>query len=362
MRYSPPANGRDLRLDFLRGLCLLKMVFNHLVHTPVHGVQRWLGFVTAAEAFFFISGVVVGIVHVRRARENGLGKTSLLVLSRAGQLYLANFALVLLFASLEARGILDNGWFRPLWDGGFEWTRLLVFDQPYYLNILPRYVVFLALTPIALWLLLRGRALLLAAVSFGVWGLHLTLDGGLLLPGVETSTEFPVAAWQLLFFVGMALGDRREQLGAAWRRLTRGKALVPLGLAALFFVVLRRSDVFGLPGLSAELVHPAFGREHLGPLRLINLAVAFAFLFELTHRFWRPLDQRIGGLLRPLGESSLYVFLLHIPLVWWFKGAMARLPVPALGGALWFVLADALLIALLWWAARSRALFGWVPR
>ena len=39
LRYDPGESARDLRLDLLRGLCLFKMVFNHLWHTPLHRFQ-----------------------------------------------------------------------------------------------------------------------------------------------------------------------------------------------------------------------------------------------------------------------------------------------------------------------------------
>lgn len=337
------------------------MVFNHLWHTPLHAVQRWLGFVTAAEAFFFISGVVVGIVHGRKAKGSGLGPTSRKILVRAFQLYLANLALVFLFASLEAVGALDNGWFLGLWDGGFRWGLLFSFDQPYYLSVLNRYVAFLALTPIALWCLVKGHSRWLLAGSLVIWGSNLFPGHGIQVPLVERGSGFPLASWQLLFFVGMLSGFHRGTLADWWRR--RGALWLPgLVAAVLFFVLLNRASQLGMLEPFRPWVGLAFGRGHLGPLRLVNLAVAFALIFELTDRFWRPLAASAGRLLLPLGQSSLYVFLLHIPMVWWSEQVLRELGLAPVGGVWWFVAADFALIGLLWWMVQRKVLFGWIPR
>ncbi|MCB1034018.1 MAG: OpgC domain-containing protein, partial [Acidobacteria bacterium] len=297
--YDPAESRRDLRLDFLRGLCLLKMVFNHLWHTPLHVVQQWLGYVTAAEAFFFISGAVVGIVHGRRARQQGLGVVSRQVLTRALQLYLANLAFVFLFASMEASGWLAKNWYLGLWSGGFHGLALFRFDQPYYLAVLPRYVAFLALTPLALWCLLRRRSLWLLAATFGVWGANLLLGLRLKVPILEVGRDFPIASWQVLFFVGMVLGFHRQRLAQGWRRLSGGPWLVGLAAGAVGFVLLRRAQEAGMLSIPGHWVHFLVGREQLGPLRLLNLAVTFTFLFELTHRYWSPLKTAAGRVLLP---------------------------------------------------------------
>src|SRR5215216_6626704 len=65
---------RDLRLDYLRGFAVFAMVADHL------GGASWLYaltggnrfFVSAAEGFVLIAGLVVGIVYGDRARQRGL--------------------------------------------------------------------------------------------------------------------------------------------------------------------------------------------------------------------------------------------------------------------------------------------------
>src|SRR5215218_3733366 len=63
-RYVP-AGKRDQRLDLLRGYCVFAMTVDHLDAPTwlyvVTGGNRF--FVSAAEGFLFISGVVMGIVY-----------------------------------------------------------------------------------------------------------------------------------------------------------------------------------------------------------------------------------------------------------------------------------------------------------
>ena len=360
--YDPQSSRRDLRLDFLRGLCLLKMVLNHLWRTPLHGIQGWIGFVTAAEGFFFISGVVVGIVQGRRCRERGFAVTSRAMVVRAGQLYASNLALVFLFASLEAGGWIGERRFLFLWDGGFHWPRLFHFGQPYFLHVLPRYVVFLLMTPAALWALLRGKTRWLLAISSGLWLAYQILGDALRIPFVEPPIGFPVLAWQLLFFVGMTLGFHREKLSALWRSWRGDRRLALLLGGSLAFVALLQVLEGGPPGAAGDLLVPWVNRQTLGPLRLVNLAVGFALLFELTDRFWKPLRTLAGPLLLPYGQASLFLFLIHIPVVWLSAELVGALPRGPAGGAAWYLLADALLVLFLLQLIRSPRLSQWVPR
>lgn len=362
-RYDAAGSRRDLRLDLLRGLCLAKMVFNHLWNTPLHRLQSWLGFVTAAEGFFLLSGVVAGIVHGRRTEERGLAATGGSVLQRSFNLYVANLAFVFLFLALEVTGLVPHDFFG--YGGRFTWTEPFHLNQPYYLQVLPRYVVFLAFAPLALWCLTTGRTVWLLAASVGLWlanlvsmGLH---EGTLLVPGLEPprQAQFPLVAWQLLFFVGMALGHHRRRLAAWWGRLpvrTVGALLLALCVAFSLY----RNGGLGLPVLPPELERLLLDRRALGPVRLVNVAAFSAVLFWLTDRLWTPLTRVAGPALIPLGQASLYLFLVHIPVVW-----IGRSGVPALTALSphWsLLLVDGTVLVLLWWAIRRRFLFDFVPR
>lgn len=359
-RYDPASSRRDLRLDLLRGVCLAKMVFNHLWRTPAHALQPWLGYVTAAEGFFLISGTVVGIVHGRRVHERGLGATSRSVLQRSLNLYLANLAFVFLFLALEVTGAMPDDFFR--YGRGFSWWQPFELNQPYFLQVLPRYVAFLAATPLALWCLTTRRTPWLLAGSVGLWLANLAYGGALRVPGLEPARHgnFPLVAWQLLFFVGMALGYHRRRLGEGWRRLpgvATGGVLLTL---AVLFALWRTGHLPGAGALPEGVHGLLLERRDLGPLRLVDLAAVSALAFLVTDRFWRPLRAFAGPVLLPFGQASLYLFLLHIPVVWLGRAGLPDLT--ALSPHWTLLLVDAVLLGLLWLAIRRRFLFRFVPR
>src|SRR5437660_950948 len=94
--------GRDLRFDLLRGYCLMVMTIDHI------GGASWLYnftgegrfFITAAEGFFFISGLVMGMIYMKKIKAEGIGAVVPKLLKRAGKLYLVTVGLTLFFVLL----------------------------------------------------------------------------------------------------------------------------------------------------------------------------------------------------------------------------------------------------------------------
>ncbi|MEM9290734.1 MAG: OpgC domain-containing protein [Acidobacteriota bacterium] len=368
MRYAPSlsASSRDLRLDLLRGLCLVKMVLEHLLPSPLRQVGDWLGFVTAAEGFFFISGAVLGIVYRRRLSQQGLKSSSFALWERAAQLYIANLAFVFLFLSLELSQILPLNLFAT--DGGssLSWSQVFSLDQPYYLHVLPRYVVFLAAAPIALFFLHRGWTAMVLALSVGIHGIHWIIGPNFHLPWLETpEAHFPSASWQLLFFVGMILGWHRPKVAQSFGRIKGSPwALAFLCLGFLFFALLRGASVQGWTSLGPHLPF-WLDRQTLSYLRWVNLAIAFTFFFWIADRFWIPISRGAGWFLLPIGQNALYVFLLHIPIAFALAYGIAPSLLRGLSDEALLVTRSVLnlaALAILWLLVRQRVLFRWIPR
>lgn len=360
-RYDPDSGPRDLRLDLLRGFCLLKMVFNHLWPTPLHAAQAWIGWVSAAEGFFFISGAVAAIVYGRRAEQDGMAHAGASLARRGLHLYVSNLSLVFLFFAFELTRLLPTS-FR--WNEGFSWPDLFRFDQPYFLQMLPRYSVYLLLAPAGLWCLRHGKTAWLLAACSSLHAANLLLDGSLRLPFFEPGPAggFQVVAWQLLFFTGMAVGHHRQRIGARWRALP---AWAGVGLpCALFlgFVLFEKAMTLGWISLHPHLIWELFNREHLGPARLLNLAAAFACFFVLADRFWHPLARFLGPLLLPFGQSALYVFLVHILLNGLRLIAEPHLPFELFGHPWRLIAANLALVGLHWAMVRYRVLAAVIPR
>ncbi len=113
---GPPRSGsrRDFRLDFLRGLCVVVMLIDH-----VGGASWWYlitggdqFFVSAAEGFVFISGLVMGLVYRRVLQQEGALAVWRKALGRTVTLYLLTVVLTAVAVGLS---LLTNG---P-WTGDF---------------------------------------------------------------------------------------------------------------------------------------------------------------------------------------------------------------------------------------------------
>ena len=93
------ATKRDLRLDLLRGFCLFAMIVDHIAGpSALHwltGGNRF--YVSAAEGFVFISGLLLGMISHATIARDGFGAVLSKTLRRAANLYLLMVALTLGF-------------------------------------------------------------------------------------------------------------------------------------------------------------------------------------------------------------------------------------------------------------------------
>lgn len=265
-------------------------------------------------------------------------------------------ALLLLAISLALRpGLppaMQDHWGQD--PGLFTGLGLLLVSGPYYIDILPMYLVFMAFTPLALAQLAHGRLLAVAAVSVGCWalaqtGLPTALLGGIAhllgseAKGITLGIFFDRMGWQILYFAGLAIGLQmaRGGLDLAWMRRPAGRRLF-FGALALTcgFAALRLSSLAGLiPAQGEALLEWLFERSTLSPLRVLNFAsdlylVAWLLTVGSTDRA-RPLGAIARGLSRLvhwrplvfLGQHSLQVYAWHVLMVYvmvWLFAPVAR--------------------------------------
>src|ERR687886_1189281 len=209
---------RDLRLDYLRGFAVFAMVADHL------GGASWLYaltggnrfFVSAAEGFVLISGVVVGVVYGGPARRSGLRAALPKLLQRAWLLYAVAVWLALATALVDlALGLPRAAAFAEA-PGRFVVEVLTLRRTVYLVDVMLLYAFLMLLTPPALALLLRGCWRLLALLSWSLWAAYQLFPRELRLPWpIEGNPVFNLAAWQVLFFSGLLLGYERERLARA---------------------------------------------------------------------------------------------------------------------------------------------------
>jgi hypothetical protein len=310
-------------LDALRGFMLVWITLTHLPTKLSTYVNQPFGFVSAAEGFIFLSALFTGSIYFRTAEQNSYGAMRRKLSMRTLQLYLYHI-LLLSFVFLVAVPIAASGT-RPglhnlldfYFDAGARRAvvdAVLLIYRPPLLDILPMYIIFLALTPVALSASCRFGWKLILAGGFTLWllaqfGLRdaswqvMNRYFGLRIPLHEMGS-FDLWAWQFLWLVGMWVGVcwAKDQLDLP--RLAR-QATIPALFVVSALLATRYAVGRGLELGSYELY---FDKWHLGVVRLVDFT-AIAVLLIRAHSYLKPLSIRPLVL---LGQSSLQVFCTHL--------------------------------------------------
>jgi hypothetical protein len=315
---------RVLEFDALRGVMLLWITITHLPTTFTPYVNQPFGFLSASEGFTILSAVFTGYIYSRIAEREGTGAMCRKLWRRAGRLYGYHLALVAaaftIVAPLAARG--DRPAVRNLLDFYFSAGPVRAFVEaafllyrPPLLDILPIYVVFLALSPVVL---VAGRRLgwkVPFAVSAALWllaqlGLRgavhrvLTHVSGLQLP-LNQMGAFDLWGWQLWWMLGLWLGVRwaRSDLRLlAWAE----RVAVPAAAVAVAFLLLRYAQMAGM--VSSAVLDKLLDKWTLGAGRIVDFAAVAAVALR-----YRSFLQRLATPpLVMLGQASLDVFCVHL--------------------------------------------------
>jgi hypothetical protein len=306
--------GRDTRVDTLRGLFLIVMMVDHLPYHPLHRFSRQgFGFVSAAEGFVFVSGLVSAWVYGRILNKQGEAALRRRAWHRARDIYLIHLFLY----SVALLGGLWGGWqiasqFADFW--GAWWHGAVLIYQPRLFGILPMYAVFMLLLPLLLQQMAKGRAVLIWAASITLWlAAQLGVGSSANNPAWLQLGFFNILAWQLLFVAGAYFGYRKAAERPSPIQASRGLFLFSVFLATLLFLVRHQTFFFG--HFSPVDTENALGawRSVNHPMRLINFAALAYILWYLP----RSVDAKVRGLpafrlLRYLGGHSLQVFAWSI--------------------------------------------------
>jgi len=309
-----------MRLDALRGLFLIIMAGVHMPTPISHQLQDPLGCNGAAEGFIFLSACLAGIVYGRTYLQRDWTAMSRRAWKRSAQIYFVHLGVLLpivllVWALATSLPTLANHFNDFL---AHPWSSLalmpLLLHQPPLFDILPLYVIFLAVLP---WLLTLARKhgwrviLLFSALGWlmaqAKWDVNLVgpLDNRLPIRW----GSFDLLAWQFLWVCGVALGEtslRRQMIKPSFR-LPLAAFAAAFALAGLLF----RRGFFWLWVKHHQDIFLWMDKWTLGPLRLVDFAAWTVLLLA-----WNP--RLPGWLLAPpalLGRNSLSVFGCHLPLV-----------------------------------------------
>ena len=301
---------------------LVLMTVTHLPTWFSAALGQPFGFVSAAEGFVFLSAFLVACVYGRMAHERGFPAMRRALWRRTGKIYLAHLGILLLLLWVlvpiaVARGahpITDLASFYLAHPYEALMGGLLLAYNPPLLDILPMYVLFMAVSPLLLQLADRRGWTAIVNASVVLW-LVAQFGGGAVLHGAlvrlfdlgvpyRQTGAFSFLAWQLLWVAGLWAGTRGTAL-VAWMRAPRTVATA----AALAIAFLVWRHVTGQVPSGPPALVDAFDKWHLGALRLLDFA-ALATLVVYARATLAQWAER--SLLATLGKASLTVFCAHL--------------------------------------------------
>ena len=276
-----------------------------------------LGFFTTAECFVFVSAFLAGMVFRKRSEKLGFMAARASSVHRALRIYRAHlitvgFAFVLGSFFLSefpgVRYLLDHYLVDP-------WTAVagsvaLLFRPP-LMDILPLYILFSLLTPLVFWAAQRWGWRTVLLVSFLTWLIAQTHLRDLLLTTAGNLSfvqlgPFDLLAWQFLWVGGLFIGQRL--LGNQPLMVVPHWLRPLLILSVIVFLFWRWISIANGPDSITQTWW--FDKWHLGPLRLINFALAAS----VAASFLKYINRWEVGL-RPfllIGRHMLPVFCSQI--------------------------------------------------
>jgi len=320
-------SGRDLRLDFFRGLSLFIIFIDHIPENPLsYFTLHSVAFCDAAEVFIFISGYTAALVYGQSLMRNGALLAVAQVYRRVWQLYVAHIFLFVIFTaevSYTLVAIENPMYAEELGVGDFltqphiAVLHALALDfQPPFLDILPLYIVLLAAFPLIL-LGLSRHLLLPGLVSAAVYALTLRFGWALHAYPDDRVWFFNPLAWQFLFVIGASLGYVRalghppyqppRWIGQAAVTVAGAIAVISLSWTAHWIY-----DPF--PPLFPKLWYFTLDKTSLAPVRLFSILALVMATLHLVAPEAAFLGSRWARPVILCGQNSLYVFCLGIVL------------------------------------------------
>lgn len=348
MSTTSTASKRIEALDYLRGFFILIIIVDHLWRWPnlfqyVSGRgELW---VSAAEGFVIISGLLVGYIHGRKGLKKPFGEVATKLILRGALLYL--WTVITAFLFVAASWYLtyrSNIAFIPYGNG--DWMTVILDTLTLHYahqltHFLYLYAIFLVISPVVIWLLRQGLWWVTASVSTAAW-----LIGTIL--GIEW------LQWQILFFVPATTGYYLDQMIAYSRRIPYAVTTTAMLITLSSIVV---SAIIILPHDPGSYARAVFSKEPMALARILLAFLWFVALAWLFNKLLPLLEKCVGWLLLPFGTRSLTAYIVH----GFILMAIALLFPPSTS---WLLNSLYVCIAVLgtWALVRSPAINRYIPR
>jgi hypothetical protein len=322
----PVSIERDLRLDFFRGLSLFFIFIDHIPNNVLsYGTLHAIAFSDAAEVFIFISGYTAALVYGQLLVRRGTLVATVQIYYRVWQLYVAHIFIFMIYTAEVSYAMLrlqTQTYSEELRLSSFlqephvAVVKMMMLQyQPELLDILPLYIVLLAVFPIVL-LLQRVRPFAPLILSFAIYLLTLYF-------GWEPKTYpnadgwfFNPFAWQFLFIVGATAGSAQSAAQSPlppWPWIPRAAIVVTVVFAVIKLTWLANRFWDGIPALFYDqLGELAEDKSDLSPLRLVSFFAVALTIVHFMRRDSAMLRHPLSKLVIICGQHSLHVFCLGI--------------------------------------------------
>ncbi len=293
-------SSRIIALDYLRGFFIFVIIIDHLNRWPslfgyISGMDsQW---VSAAEGFVIVSGLLIGYIRGYKNRSEPFNVIVKKLWSRALLLYAWAVAtsLALIWISWHATfqgptahiPIETGNWWQAIWEVvTLHYTHLLT-------HFLGLYAVFLFAAPLAIYLLRKGKAWIVAVSSILLWWLGVLIGNEML-------------QWQILFFIAAVFGYYLESIQQWVNELTQPRRQLLFG----FFISITLLTAI-LSSLNLFNVESWNGRSPLGYGRIILAGIWFCGFLIVFNWALPWLKRWLGWLLEVFGRRSLSAYILH---------------------------------------------------
>lgn len=386
--YNPSVDSRDLRIDFMRGFVMLILVTVHINLLSFYNYVSWerFGVVTGAEGFVILSGLILGILYRVRLKDIPFKDTMNKQFNRSFLLYRTSIVVILLVFLMNLLPYVDASSVMTFTTYGGKVYNLypdismlreyheiimaklfLLRYGPHQFQILGLYMILLFVSPFILWLLSKQRFGLVLALS---WIIYFGSTGYNLRPtGAQFEYAFPVLTWQVLFVHGLVIGYYRHEL---WNFFHSRKGAITFGFITLLFLAFlfftynnpigQLSDSMKLHFIDPEtfksIYHDFFQKNNLGIGRLVNDFVVLVMFYAILSYMWKPIYRVFGWFFVPIGQVSLYVFVIHI-----FLSIIITNITLFSSGNIWLnSLGHTLILMTIWFMVKYKVAFNIIPK
>lgn len=325
---------RILAIDLIRGFFLLVIIVDHVELYP-NGWDLFTGkgrlWVSAAEGFFFLSGLLIGMIYKRRLHL-GMRFIFKKMWARAFELYVVGTILTFVFLGwVELTNhvpIKDTLPDQIPW-AHYIWQALTLHFTYGWADFLVHFAVLMFIAPFIFYLVARRKLWLALIAIFTMWlfrGDHFNL------------------AWQVIFNFGIIIGFYWREIKNFYAGLPmKRKLLTKRTIAALAFMTFAASyatvfvlsllfHLWGANMLPHWLQHVAYtwgnwnydiwlyaDKWRMGWLRIILFFLWFPVLYGIFRRYERQIGKATNGVLELLGRNSLFVYTIHAFIVFVLK-------------------------------------------